>query len=193
MARIAYKRQETGNRRQGTENRKQETGDRGQGPGKKLLWPVICYLLPVTCLLFLLGGCSGMSEQMTAGFVKGMRAIPESDFTPQEKGGVQKVKDKFEILFEQELKKKLEGKGLEDLRGWMALLRFYSDGFTKTAAVSLYTYWGEEERKDVYAIPLERFLDESQTVELVDKATEEVTDYLSQKATPAYKLLANPK
>ncbi|HHT9155792.1 MAG TPA: hypothetical protein ACFYD5_08265 [Candidatus Tripitaka sp. YC43] len=140
-----------------------------------------------------LGGCSGMSEQMSVGFVKGMRAVPASDFTPGEKERVLKVKSRFETLFEQGIKKKLEQRGLEGLKGWMVLLRFQSDGFTKTASLSLYTYWGQEERHDVYAVPLERFLDESQTVELADKATEEVMDYLSQKAGSRQTLLADPR
>lgn len=139
-----------------------------------------------------LGGCSGMSEQMTVGFVKGMRTVPESDFTPGEKERVVKVKNRFETLFEQGIKKKLEQRGLEGLKGWMVVLKFHSDGFTKTASLSLYTYWGQEERRDIYAVPLERFLDESQTVELADKATEEVMDYLSQKAGPRQTLLADP-
>ncbi|MFN3466190.1 MAG: hypothetical protein ACK4WF_00625 [Candidatus Brocadiales bacterium] len=139
-------------------------------------------LVSVILCLLMSGGCSGMSEQMTVGFVKGMRTVPEYDFSPEEKEDVQKVKNKFETLFEQEIKRKLAMKGLEDLKGWMVLLRFHSDGFTRTASLSLYTYWGHEERHDVYAIPLERFLDESQTVELVDRATEEVTDHLFKKA-----------
>ena len=139
-------------------------------------------LVSIILCLLLSGGCSGMSEQMTVGFVKGMRTVPEYDFSPKEKEDVLKVKNKFEILFEQEIKKKLEMRGLEDLKGWMVLLRFHSDGFTRTASLSLYTYWGHEERHDVYAIPLERFLDESQTVELVDRAIEEVTDHLFKKA-----------
>src|SRR3990167_992984 len=91
-----------------------------------------------------LGGCSGMSEQMSVGFVKGMRAVPESDFTPGEKERVVKVKSRFETLFEQGIKKKLEQRGLEGLKGWMVLLRFQSDGFTKTASLSLYAYWGRD-------------------------------------------------
>jgi hypothetical protein len=144
----------------------------------------------ILCLL--LGGCSGMSEQMTAGFVKGIRAVPEQDFAPEEREGVLRAKHRFEPLFGQELKKRLEEKGLEGLKGWMVLLRFYSDGFTKTASLSLYTYWGEEERHEVYDVPLARFLDESQTVELVYGATEAVTSHLSDRANFKYKLLANP-
>lgn len=145
----------------------------------------------IFCLLLV--GCSGMSEQMTVGFVKGMRAIPEYDFTAEEKEHVLKVKDKFETFFGQELKKKLEERGLEGLKGWMVLLRFHSDGFTRTASLSLYTYWGEEKRRDIYSVPLERFLDESQTSELVDRATEKITDYLlSQSVDLNYRLVAEP-
>ncbi len=130
---------------------------------------------------------------MTVGFVKGMRSVPEYDFTSEEKAQVLKVKEKFETLFGQEMERKLEERGLRDLKGWMVLLRFHSDGFIKTASLSLYTYWGQEERHDVYSVPIEHFMDESQTVELVNRATEEVTNYLSQKAGPTYRLLAAPK
>ncbi len=134
-----------------------------------------------------------MSEQMTYGFVKGLRAVPQYDFTPEEKEKVLKVKDQFGTLFEQEMKKKLEEKGLDNQKGWMVLLRFHSDGFTKTASFELYTYWGQEERQDIYAVPLESFLDASQSKEIAEKVSEQVTDHLSEKAEHKYKLLANPK
>ncbi len=149
-------------------------------------------LTRVILFLVFVVGCSGMSEQMTVGFVKGMRSIPQLDFTPEERERLQKAKERFEILFAQEIKKKLEEKGLEDLKGWMVLLRFHSDGFTKTANLSLYTYWKEEERQDVISVPFGRFVDETQTVELVGKATEAVTERLLKKVGDSYTLLANP-
>lgn len=143
-------------------------------------------------IMFFLCGCSGMSESMTVGFVKGMRAVPQYDFSAEEKARVEEAKERFEKLFNESIRKKLEEYELSDLKGWMVLLRFYSDGTTKTASLYLYTYWGEEERHEIYAVPLGYFLDKDRLPEVAERATQEVASYLLQKGASRFRQMADP-
>ncbi|MGR3295485.1 MAG: hypothetical protein ACUZ8A_04600, partial [Candidatus Bathyanammoxibius sp.] len=64
---------------------------------------------------------------------------------------------------------------------------FFSDGTTKTANVWVYTYWGAEQRYNVFSVPLESFLDSSQQQGIIDESTQEVTSLLQRKAAFRYR------
>ncbi|MFQ5957725.1 MAG: hypothetical protein ACE5KK_08130 [Candidatus Brocadiales bacterium] len=139
--------------------------------------------------LFLLTGCS--TEDWGVGFTRGMRSLPRRDFTSSEKEEALEAKARFEKPFKAELNRKLEENELSDLKGWLVLFRFFSDGTTKTANIWVYTYWGDEERHKVYSVPLKSFLDKSQLSTMVEGASQEVTSFLLQKAAGRYKQMVD--
>lgn len=142
-------------------------------------------LILVILFLLLSTGCS--TEDWGVGFMRGMRALPKRDFTSGEREVALAAKARFEKSFRAELNRKLQENELADLKGWLVLFRFFSDGTTKTANVWVYTYWGDEERHKVYSVPLKSFLDETQLPTIVEDASREVTIFLLRKAAGRFK------
>lgn len=138
-------------------------------------------------IILFLAGCSGMSKDWGVGFMQGVRDVPQHDFTPQEKKEALKAKTRFEKPFRAELEKKLAENELSDLKGWMVVFDFFSDGALKTANVWVYTYWGQEQRYKVYSIPLKSFMDETQLQDIVEESSKEVASLLIQKAAVEYR------
>lgn len=119
--------------------------------------------------------------------MKGMRSLPQRDFTSDEREEAIEAKVRFEKPFRAELNRKLEENELSDLKGWLVFFRFFSDGTTKTANIWVYTYWGDEERHKVYSVPLKTFIDKAQLPTMVEEASLEVTSFLLRKAASRYK------
>ncbi|MHC4198141.1 MAG: hypothetical protein ACYSRP_09600 [Planctomycetota bacterium] len=143
-------------------------------------------LIQFALIALFLAGCSGMSTDWGVGFMQGVRTVPQHDFTLEEKERAIAAKKRFERPFTAELKRKLEENELADLKGWLVFFDFFSDGTIKTANVWLYTYWGPEQRYNVYSVPMESFLDNSQLQAIVDESTQEVASMLQRKAAFRY-------
>ncbi len=143
-------------------------------------------LIQAALVVLFLAGCSGMSTDWGVGFMQGVRTLPQHDFTSEEKERAIAAKKRFERPFIAELKRKLEENDLANLKGWLVLFDFFSDGTTKTANVWVYTYWGAEQRYNVYSIPLGSFQDNSQLQTIVDESTQEVASLLQRKAAFRY-------
>ncbi len=144
-------------------------------------------LIGAALVTLLLAGCTSMSESWGVGFMQGVRAVPKHDFTSGEKKQAIEAKVRFEKPFNAELKKKLAENELSGLKGWLIFFDFFSDGTTKTANVWIYTYWGKEQRYNVYSVPLESFLDKAQLPAIVEDSTQEVTSFLLRKAASRYR------
>ncbi len=132
-----------------------------------------------------------MSEDWGVGFMKGMRSLPKHDFTSQEEKQALAARARFEQPFLDALKIRLAENDLLDLKGWLVFFDFFSDGTTKTANVWVYTYWGSEQRYNVYTIPLKLFLDRSQLPSIVEESAQEVTALLLKKAAARYRQSAD--
>ncbi len=142
-------------------------------------------LVLATLLTLSLIGCS--TEDWGVGFTRGMRSLPRRDFTSDEKEKALEAKARFEKPFKAELERKLAENELLDIKGWLVFFKFFSDGTTKTANVWVYTYWGGEERHNVYSVPLNSFIDKEKLPSIVEEATQEVTNFLLRKVANRYK------
>lgn len=132
--------------------------------------------------MLLLAGCSGMSKDWGVGFMQGVRDVPMHDFTPQEKEAALEAKAQFEKPFQAELEKKLAENDLSNLKDWLVVFSFFSDGNLKTANVWVYTYWGQEQRYRVYSVPLKSFMDKTQLPTIAEASAQEVASLLLRKA-----------
>ncbi|MEE9558573.1 MAG: hypothetical protein V3V94_03720 [Candidatus Brocadiales bacterium] len=143
-------------------------------------------LIQLALIALFLAGCSAMSTDWGVGFMQGVRTVPQHDFTPEQKEKAIAAKERFRKPFIAELKNKLEENDLGNLKGWLVFFDFFSDGTIKTANVWVYTYWGAEQRYNVFSVPLESFLDSSQQQGIIDESTQEVTSLLQRKAAFRY-------
>ena len=143
-------------------------------------------LTRVVLLALFLTGCTGMSEDWGVGFVRGVRSLPTREFTAGEKKEAMAAKERFEKPFTEELRRQLAENDLLGLKGWLVFFDFFSDGTIKTANVWVYTYWGSEQRYNVYSTPIESFMDEAQLPTIVEESTQEVTSLLLEKAAFMY-------